>query len=127
MYAEMLESQIEDAEQPRRYLQVITDESKRLTRLISNVLNFSRAPRLHIREVNVDDVIRQSIEHFAPSYEAKGIALNMNLNADENIQSDPDVLEQILNNLLSNVEKYAANGKRLNIDSEIKENQFIAG
>jgi len=125
LYAEMLESQVEDAEQPKRYLQVITDESKRLTRLISNVLNFSREPRMHIREVNADDVIRQSIEHFAPSFEAKDIALHTNLNVDKKIQSDPDVLEQILNNLLSNVEKYAANGKRLNIDSEIRDNQFM--
>ncbi|MEH6454952.1 MAG: ATP-binding protein, partial [Cocleimonas sp.] len=38
---------------------------------------------------------------------------------------DPDILEQILNNLLSNVEKYASSGKRLDINSEIKNNQFV--
>ncbi len=125
MYAEMLEQQIEDAEQPRRYLQVITDESKRLTRLISNVLNFSRAPRVHKREVNPDDVIKQSIEHFAPSFDAKNIVLETRLNSTDKINTDPDILEQILNNLLSNVEKYAANGKRLDIQSEIRSNSFI--
>ena len=125
MYAEMLESQVEDAEQPKRYLQVITDESKRLTRLISNVLNFSRAPRIHIREIDADVVIRQSIEHFTPSFEAKKLELNINLTADKVLQTDPDILEQILNNLLSNVEKYASSGKRLDISSEIKNNQFV--
>ena len=125
MYAEMLESQVEDAEQPKRYLQVITDESKRLTRLISNVLNFSHSPRIHKREVDADEVIRQSIEHFKPSFTAKQIVLNTELNANNKLQTDPDILEQILNNLLSNVEKYAASGKRLDINSEIKSNQFV--
>lgn len=125
MYAEMLEAQVEDDEQPKRYLQVITDESKRLSRLISNVLNFSRAPRIHKREIDADKVIRQSIEHFTPSFEAKKISLQSHLNTDKPLQSDPDILEQILNNLLSNVEKYASSGKRLDINSEVKNGQFI--
>ena len=125
MYAEMLESQVEDAEQPKRYLQVITDESKRLTRLISNVLNFSRAPRVHKREIDGDEVIRQSIKHFKPTFTAKHVSLNTNLTAKMKLNTDPDILEQILNNLLSNVEKYAANGKRLDIDSEIVRTQFV--
>jgi signal transduction histidine kinase len=124
MYAEMLEQQIEDAEQPKRYLQVITDESNRLSRLISNVLNFSRAPRVHKREIIPDDVIKQSIEHFAPSFESRNIVLETRLNSAAKINTDPDILEQILNNLLSNVEKYAADGKRLGLSSEIKDKSF---
>ncbi|KAG1657062.1 Sensor histidine kinase ResE [Nymphon striatum] len=129
MYAEMLEGQLEqltaEEEQPKRYVQIITDESKRLSRLISNVLNFSRAPRVHKREIYPDDVVRQSIEHFAPSLEAKQIAMKLALKADAEILSDPDILEQVLNNLLSNVEKYAAHGKRLDIKSEIKDKQYF--
>ena len=125
MYAEMLEDQIDDAEQPKRYLQVITDESKRLTRLIANVLNFSRAPRIHKRDIQPDSVIQQSIDHFRPVFKAKQIELNLELNVKTKIYSDPDILEQILNNLLSNVEKYAANGKRLDIHSKIKGQDYI--
>lgn len=125
MYAEMLEDQIDDSEQPKRYLQVITDESKRLTRLIANVLNFSRAPRIHKRDIEPDSVIMQSIEHFRPGLEAKQIKLDVRLNAKQEINTDPDILEQILNNLLSNVEKYAAKGKRLDIQSDIKGDSFI--
>ncbi len=129
MYAELLEDKLEDQlgdeeQQPKRYVQVITDESKRLSRLISNVLNFSRAPRIHKREIYPDDVVRQSIEHFGPSLEAKQIALELDLKADQEITSDPDILEQVLNNLLSNVEKYAVTGKRLDIKSEIKNDHY---
>ena len=125
LYAEMLESQVEDSEQPKRYLQVITDESKRLTRLISNVLNFSREPRVHKRGIDADETIRQSIEHFEPSFTAKNIVINADLNVEGELQTDPDILEQILNNLLSNVEKYAASGKCVDIKSELRNNHFI--
>ncbi len=124
MYAELLEDEVEHEEKPQRYVRVITDESKRLSRLISNVLNFSRAPRIHKRVLYPDDVVRQSIEHFAPSLKAKQIDLSLDLNADREITSDPDILEQVLNNLLSNVEKYAATGKRLDIKSEIKGDRY---
>jgi signal transduction histidine kinase len=125
MYAEMLEQQIGEEEQPKHYLQVITDESKRLSRLISNVLNFSRPPRIHNREINPDEVIQQSIDHFSPGFAAKQIVLKTELNTATSIYTDPDILEQILNNLLSNVEKYAAKGKRLDIQSKIKGGTFI--
>jgi len=125
LYAEMLESQVADEDQPKRYVQVITDESKRLTRMIANVLNFSHEPRLHLREIDGDEVIRQSIEHFRPAFEAKEIELNIDLESDKTIHSDPDILEQILNNLLSNVEKYAADGKRLDISSEILSDLYV--
>ncbi|HFC91760.1 MAG TPA: HAMP domain-containing histidine kinase, partial [Leucothrix mucor] len=124
LYAEMLEDLLDDDPQPQRYLQVITDESQRLSRLISNVLNFSRKPRLHKREFDINAVIQQSIAHFKPSFAAKSITLNLNLQAMGSLHSDPDALEQIINNLLSNAEKYAANGKQVDISSAIDQQQF---
>lgn len=125
MYAEMLEDQLEDEPQQRRYLQIITDESQRLSRLIANVLNFSRTPRIHKRNFDINSLIQQSIAHFKPSFDAKNITLMSKLEAKGEIFSDPDAIEQIINNLLSNVEKYAAEGKQLDIDSEIQNEQLI--
>jgi len=116
---------VDEAEQPKRYLQVITDESQRLTRMISNVLNFSHEPRVHKREIDADDIIRQSLEHFRPSFDAKKVELNTDLNMDKPINTDPDLLEQILNNLFSNVEKYATDGKRLDISSKSAKDAYI--
>jgi signal transduction histidine kinase len=124
LYAEMLEDQLDNDPQQQRYLQVITDESQRLSRLIANVLNFPRKPRLHKREFDVNAVIQQSIAHFKPSFAAKSIALNLDLQAMDSLLSDPDALEQIINNLLSNVEKYASNGKQIDISSAIDQQQF---
>ncbi|KAG1707563.1 Sensor histidine kinase ResE [Nymphon striatum] len=129
MYAEMLEDQLDEQDeqqsQQKRYLQVITDESKRLSRLIGNVLNFARTPRINKRDFGPDEVIKQVIDHFKPGLEAKGMQLNISLNASSTVFSDPDCFEQILNNLLSNAEKYAADGKSLDISSKIESDKLI--
>lgn len=117
MYAELLEDTLEDEPQQQRYLHIIVDESQRLTRLIQNVLNFSRQPRLHVQAVCPHRVIRQVAEHFRPSLQAKGMALTLDLQAQSTVLADTDALEQILNNLLSNAEKYASQGQQVQIIS----------
>lgn len=125
MYAEMAaDSQPED-NPTRSYLDVIVTESQRLSRLITNVLNFARTQReqlvLHQRELVPDDVIQQVLDNFAPSLADHGLALTTDLQAKQTVALDADILEQILNNLLGNVEKYAADGKRVRVASQLLE------
>jgi signal transduction histidine kinase len=127
MYAEMLEDQLPGEEQkPRNYLKVITDESRRLSRLIGNVLTFAQSKRqeLHIHKtVTVpDETISSTLEHYRPSLEARGFQIYPDLNASHSQSIDPDLLEQILGNLISNVEKYAVTGKYLGIISRQSKN-----
>ncbi len=122
MYAEMLEDQLpEEEKKPRNYLKVITDESRRLSRLIGNVLTFAQSKRqeLHIHKATTvpDETICSTLEHFRPALEARGFQIHLDLNASHSQSIDPDLLEQILGNLISNVEKYAATGKYLGITS----------
>ncbi|MBM4319031.1 MAG: HAMP domain-containing histidine kinase [Deltaproteobacteria bacterium] len=107
---------------PRRHLAVIVSESRRLSRLIGNVLTFSRHQRgrlaLHRAPGRVDEVVRQVLEHFRLTLQERGVAVAFVPGAgEEPVLLDADVLEQILGNLLSNVEKYAAEGGRLEIST----------
>ncbi len=122
MYAELLEDQIEEEdEKPRAYLGVIVSESQRLSRLIANVLSFGRKQqsRLTVRpSLNVvDETLTQVLEQFEPSLNAKEIEISFDGQAKETVYMDADALEQILGNLLSNVEKYAASGKKVEVSS----------
>lgn len=115
MYAELMEAHLpEDDDRARRHLGIITGESRRLSRLIGNVLTFSRGRRgrlrLHPRRHHVDDTVRAVLDCFRPSLEARGLKLRFEPGADGELSFDADALEQILGNLLSNVEKYAADG-----------------
>jgi signal transduction histidine kinase len=129
LYAELLgESQQEDdsveAGQFRRYLKVITSESQRLSRLIANVLNFARSKKdrmvLRLEAGQVDTIIKAALNMFAPSLEAKGVRIHFQAGAGDRVDVDPDALEQILNNIFSNAEKYGTAGNRLDIQSSRK-------
>lgn len=122
MYAELLEGNLPDSDaKTSHYLGVIVSESQRLSRLIGNVLTFARQQKqklnLHKTRGCVDDVIRAVLDHFRPSLESKGVTIIFALHAGTSAEFDCDALEQILGNLVSNVEKYAVTGGRMEVTS----------
>jgi signal transduction histidine kinase len=126
MYAELLESDLEEAGvdpsgRPRGHLKVIVEESQRLSRLIGNVLTFAREQRgqlrLRVRPAVVDNVIAVVLERFGPALGRRQVEVAFGRGAGARVEVDVDVVEQILGNLLSNVEKYAASGKRVEVVS----------
>ncbi len=132
MYAELLEADLEliDGEEtttPRGHLQVIVTESQRLSRLIGNVLTFARQRRnqLSLRKTTarVDEVIATVVERFRPTLTQKGIEVVFDAAASAPVSLDTDALEQILGNLISNVEKYAAAGGHMEIASRQEDSQ----
>ncbi len=134
LYAELAETDLEelplgDARTSiQKRLAVIDSESRRLGRLVSGVLEMirddvkQREPKLDL--VNPDDLISQTMEHFAPSFERAGIEVHRSAAADALVKIDVDIFEMVLVNLLSNVEKYAADGKRVEIRSRF-DNEWL--
>lgn len=123
LYAELLaESELVSDDDTRKKLNIITAETARLSRLVSNILTFSRQQKNKIKlrfvDVNPDTVIRNAVESFLQSFLSSGIEVTLDLNADKALRLDPDALEQILVNLLSNADKYAP-GSTVKIESEI--------
>lgn len=125
MYADLLHEDLQRTEHEdvgtRKHLAVISDESNRLSRLIANVLTFAQHRRstmsLHSRPLLIDEIIKAVVRQFQPSLDRLGIKVDMQLNVTEPITADEDSLGQILGNLISNVEKYAVDGKWLGIES----------
>jgi signal transduction histidine kinase len=123
MYAEMLEEELDEAdEKARNHVGVIVSESQRLSRLIGNVLTFGRKQRsaLKLRCVNgdIDATIRNVAQRFEPALHEKGIEVVFDAGIGTQAHFDPDVLEQVLGNLLSNIEKYAVGGNHAHITSQ---------
>ena len=119
LYAELLDEKLDD-DGPRRHLGVIVSESQRLSRLINNILTFSKRQndRLLLRrsEVDAGALVDGVLAQFEPSFTSKGLSASVSGGAPRKIEADPDAVGQILGNLLSNVEKYAAQGKKVEID-----------
>lgn len=124
MYAEMLEHNLPDdpdSERAQRYVSVISTESLRLSRLIDNVLSFSRVGRgtykINPTRGSVSACINTVIENFTPVLSQRGLQIVYTAQDHPPVSIDCGALEQILNNLLSNCEKYAANSGAISISS----------
>ncbi len=116
MYAELLDNHMQEDDNAVKKLSIIQSECQRLSQLINNVLSFSNqnSMSLKIERQNVDALVQQIVESFRPVFNVKGIAVKLDLNAGE-CSFDRNTLEQVLINLINNVEKYAADGKLLEI------------
>ena len=135
LYAELAESDL--AQLPEndtriklaKRLGVIDAESKRLGRLVSGVLEMIRDERKQrgpkIVRANPDEWIDRTLNQFDPSFQKAGIKVVRNSNASQDVGFDPDILEMVLINLLSNVEKYAAEGKHVEVSSELTRKELI--
>lgn len=106
----------EDApEESARRLGLVRIETRRLGRLIENVLTFSRTQEGKM-EVNTSacvpaEIVSSVIDQFVPSFQRRGLTIErVDENADATCLCDADALAQILGNLLSNVEKYVPGG-----------------
>ena len=122
LYAELLSEKLTDMDEATsRHLRVIITESQRLSRLINNVLNFGREQRgllkLHKTPGHVDEALREILDRFHAALQVRDIQWTFEGNAEDEVEFDHDILEQIMGNLLSNAEKYLPAGSRLTVNS----------
>jgi signal transduction histidine kinase len=114
MFSELLaEGRVTDTTKQRSYLNIITAEAARLTRLINNVLDFSRMEsgekKYNFQPCDLTEVVRTTAETFRPHLEARGFKFDCELpGAPIAVRGDADALSQVIVNLLSNAEKYSA-------------------
>jgi signal transduction histidine kinase len=121
MYGEMLRDGIVPSDAKRQeYYRHITAESERLSRLINNVLEFSRLEK-GTRDVTLSTgplapVVREAIELVRPHVEAEGFALRVEVDGDlPPVRFERDALMQVLFNLVDNAVKYARDGSERRI------------
>lgn len=126
MYAELMRESLDEDEldgPAARHLGVISRESERLSRLIKNVLTFAKNQedklQLNRRQVVPDEVVSSTLATLGPALEAAKITVHAELEAKETVSLDPDVLEQVLTNLVSNVEKYGKAGGWLGLETRL--------
>lgn len=128
LYSELLEGALDlddldpdPADPKRRHLAVIRRESDRLSRLIRNVLTFAKSEQrptnVTPRAGVVDRIIEATLAASEPALTQAGMRIERQLAAPGRVDVDPDALEQIVANLLSNAEKYARTGGVVRVTS----------
>lgn len=108
-FAEILKDDDLSKEEKNEYLDIIIEESKRLSSLATNVLNLSKIETQvilnDIQRFNIGEQIRQSILLLDSKFQAKNILLDINIE-DCYINGNKEMLNQVWVNLLDNAIKF---------------------
>jgi signal transduction histidine kinase len=99
-------------------LGIIRRESERLTRLIENVLDFSKmehhTKRYQLEYHDVAEVLRLTIDSFRPHAESSGFSLEVEVEEPlPELLLDADAIAQVILNLLSNAVQYSDEVKQI--------------
>jgi signal transduction histidine kinase len=113
LYIEMLQHGVASSkEQEREYLRILNAETSRLSRLIHNVLEFSRLERkqrnVNLRVGDFEDVLREVLDVLREKLRQEGFELSFEREDVESFAYDREAMIQILINCIDNSVKFGA-------------------
>ncbi len=123
----LLEGRCENQQQQTEYLQLISKENVRLSRLIDNFLTFSRMERnkqaFDFAPVNPAEIAKAAVEAVQTKFNKENCKFTVTI--DENLPSitaDKDAMVTVLVNLLDNAYKYSNETKEIELKSFTENN-----
>ncbi len=125
MFAETLRlGRSKDKKTQEEYLDTIVNESERLTRLLNNVLDFSKIEKekriYKLEPTSLSEVIQAAARAMEYPLSQHGFKLNIQIEKGlPDVRADKDAVEQAILNLLHNALKYS--GKSCNIDLRLQQ------
>ncbi len=130
LFSEMLSQQNKNlSAEHREYLETINNETMRLSRLIKNVLDFSRIERglkeYHFEILTLNRLVEHTLNLFKQQLQQAGFQLELALTEqDTTLRADEDALISALGNLIVNSIKYSPAERYLAISTRCQ-NQHI--
>ena len=118
-YGTMLQGSALSEQQKTEYAKAITEQTRRLSGLITNILRLNRLENQQIfperKPYNLSEQICECLLLFEQSWESKDIHIETELEEDIFIHEDAELLSLVWNNLFSNAIKFTDNGGTVGI------------
>jgi signal transduction histidine kinase len=130
MFAETLRLRPSGDFPREEYLDTIIHESERLSRLVDNVLDFSRIEQgrklYQLQRTPAAAVIDAVVRAVQYPIEAAGFVLRVDADAAlPDVNADPDALQQAVLNLLANAMKYSGDRKEIELDAKARDGALL--
>ncbi|MBI5191644.1 MAG: HAMP domain-containing protein [Nitrospirae bacterium] len=124
----LLAGALDEKENARRFLGIIEANSKRLSRLIEDLLTISKIElgevRLQMRPVSLGNVGAEVAALLGPRIAEKGIRLDVSIPEDmPRVMADRDRLYQVILNVLDNAVKYTPVGGTVTVSACVEAGQ----
>lgn len=123
----LLDGAMYDEETCRSFLKIIYEESDRLHRLISDILDLSKIEQQRLplkpEPLNVSQVINETAETIQETIHKKQLHLSLPDHKEVVIEAEKDRLQQIILNLLTNAAAYTPEGGYIDIELHEREKE----
>ena len=122
-YVDLLKKEDIQNAQVEQYIAVLDKKSQRLKKLIEDLVEASKVSsgnvKLNMEVINLKELLNQTVGEFEDKLEKKNLKLEMDL-PEENIliKADNRYLYRVIENVFSNISKYALEGSRVYIKLE---------
>lgn len=92
-----------DMDQLSQFLELMETETRRISRIVSNLLMFSRQSKMELKELNLNQLIERTLLLNSNLLKINGIKIREKLNPDlPEIVGSEDQLQQVFMNIISN-------------------------
>ncbi len=124
-YVDLIKKEDIQNEKIKEYVDILDKKSQRLKKLTEDLVEASKASsgniKLNLEEIRVKELINQTIGEFKDKFENRNLIIETNMPEDDvKITADNRYMYRIIENLFSNITKYAQDGTRVYIDVKKK-------
>jgi len=103
----------------RSVIDIALRNTDRLVELVNDILDFEKlssgATEFHFQNVDVNELAREAVTLNKPYADTLNVAVELNCNGHTVARGDPDRLNQVMSNLLSNAAKFSPAGSSVDV------------
>ena len=129
-YVDLLKKENIKEEKIKEYINILDNKAQRLKKLTEDLIEASKVSsgnvKLNVENINLKELINQLIGEFKDKFEKNNLKIEINMpNENVNILADNRYMYRIMENIFSNITKYALENSRVYIDMVKKEKYVI--
>ena len=128
-YATMLQRPGITEDEKNEYAKAISEAARKLAQLITNILKLNKLENQQIfpqpKEFDLGEQLCECLLGFEDAWEAKNLEIEMDIQEDVRIKSDPELLSLVWNNLISNAVKFTPDGGTIGLSLKTEDSRVV--